>query len=340
MHPKGSCKQTCSDFTFTESKCKGSTCILSRRCTGDLVDCKYVAADATVCPADSPRRFDCIDYKRGPLLGKSGRCAKNTERRDSHWRFWYHCSNCLCLCDDPNSPSTVRHISLAPVTSNTSSNYIVTGVRFVMKDQILHLQIEEGLPGKRGYIQDGSTSWKAIPTMRKTSSEVAQLDYFHRGLHLDDISLNRSYVVTGVRLQKIGEHFGLRVQATQINPITAELLPRTSHWLGNENTPDNDVSPRREFVLDDVDVPTFSPKASVPDTVHDQFLLFGPTSRTKDVAQTTIPFIDIQAVRPSPAVWLKGVGIYHKGQPGYGGYVAPRVFTTDITEFMGEDVKK
>lgn len=48
--------------------------------------------------------------------------------------------------------------------------------------------------------------------MRKTSPQVAQLDYFHRGLDLDDIALNRSYVVTGVRLEKIGEHFGLRVQ--------------------------------------------------------------------------------------------------------------------------------
>jgi len=203
--------------------------------------------------------------------------------------------------------------------------------------------------------------------MRKTSPDVAKLDYFHRGLDLDDISLNRSYVVTGVRMHAIGEHFGLMVQvgilphstnsqipfilfkeikswivwqATQINPITAELLPRTSHWVSNDNTPDNDRSPRRELVLDDADVPTFSPKASFPDTVHDQFLLFGPTSRTKDVAQTTIPFIDIQPVRPSPAVWLKGFGIYHKGQPGYGGYVAPRVFTSDLTDYMGDDIRK
>ena len=58
------------------------------------------------------------------------------------------------------------------------------------------------------------------------------------------------------------------------------------------------------------------------------------------MAQTTVPFMDIQPVRPNPAVWLHGVGIYHKGQPGYGGFIAPRVFTNDASEFLVEEEKK
>lgn len=64
------------------------------------------------------------------------------------------------------------------------------------------------------------------------------------------------------------------------------------------------------------------------------YVEFGPTSRYKDVSQTTIPFIDLQEVRPNPPVWLRGVGVYHKGQPGYGGFVAPRVFTVSVVDFM------
>jgi len=37
--------------------------------------------------------------------------------------------------------------------------------------------------------------------------------------------------------------------------------------------------------------------------------------------QTTIPFIDAQPVAPSTGTWLSGVGLYHKGSPGYGGFV-------------------
>ena len=57
-------------------------------------------------------------------------------------------------------------------------------------------------------------------------------------------------------------------------------------------------------------------------------------SGSKDVSQTTIPFIDTQSVVPSPPTWLTGVGIYHKGRSGYGGFVAPRVFTKSVIDLM------
>ena len=87
-------------------------------------------------------------------------------------------------------------------------------------------------------------------------------------------------------------------------------------------------------MLNEADIPTFQSKASVPDSTSDQFVKFGPTSRSKDVAQTTIPFIDTQIVRPKPLVWLKGIGIYHKGQSGFGGYIAPRIITQNVAEYL------
>lgn len=43
---------------------------------------------------------------------------------DSWWRFLYHCSYCLCLCDDSQSPSTDRYFSLTPVLSDTQRNMV------------------------------------------------------------------------------------------------------------------------------------------------------------------------------------------------------------------------
>jgi hypothetical protein len=37
--------------------------------------------------------------------------------------------------------------------------------------------------------------------------------------------------------------------------------------------------------------------------------------------QTTIPFIDAQEVAPTTGSWLAGVGTYHKGREGFGGFV-------------------
>ena len=59
----------------------------------------------------------------------------------------FHCSYCLCKCDAPG-PNSDRYWSLASVTADTASNRIVTGVRFVKKDRVISLEIEqaEALP--------------------------------------------------------------------------------------------------------------------------------------------------------------------------------------------------
>lgn len=51
----------------------------------------------------------------------------------------------------------------------------------------------------------------------------------------------------------------------------------------------------------------------------------------KDAAQSTVPFIDTQEVTSNPPVPLSGVGIYHKGRQGYGGFLAPKIMTYDFT---------
>jgi len=268
------------------------------------------------------------------LLGKSQSCSGETTKRDSYWRLFYHCSNCFCLCDDPNSPTTVRHISLAPVTSNVHANQVVTGIRFVMKDGILHIQIEQGTAVKDGLIQEGSTEWKDLPKLSKKNGEqVMRMDYTNRALDLDDINVPPSYVVTGVRFRHLGSHVNIEVQATQMNPITSKLIHSSTHWLSNDNTPESS-NPRKKLKLNDVDVPILTDGPSKIDSLHDQYLEFEATSRSKDVAQLTIPFIDIQIVRPEPAVWLQGVGVYHKGRPGYGGFIGLRLFTKNLNEFM------
>ena len=48
------------------------------------------------------------------------------------------------------------------------------------------------------------------------------------------------------------------------------------------------------------------------DSKPDQFLQFDATSALKDVAQTTVPFLDAQPVSPAPSTWLAGAGLYHR----------------------------
>lgn len=62
--------------------------------------------------------------------------------------------------------------------------------------------------------------------------------------------------------------------------------------------------------------------------------MFDSTSISKDAAQTTIPYIDAQKVAPNSGVWLTGIGLYHKGNVGYGGFVGFLVKTLDFTNHL------
>lgn len=70
----------------------------------------------------SPRRYEYIEYENGKLFGNKGTCSRGTTKVDSWWRwlFW-HCSYCMCFCDDHNSSSD-RYFSLREVTSDVENN--------------------------------------------------------------------------------------------------------------------------------------------------------------------------------------------------------------------------
>lgn len=91
---------------------------------------------------------------------------------------------------------------------------------------------------------------------------------------------------------------------------------------------------RRQIRLKDPDVSTRANGLSAPDSEHNQFIHFTNTNIEKDAAQTTVPFIDAQSVVAQTPVPLNGAGIYHKGQPGYGGFIAPKIITFDYTPYL------
>ena len=47
-----------------------------------------------------------------------------------------------------------------------------------------------------------------------------------------------------------------------------------------------------------------------------------------------MPYIDAQKVSPNSGVWLTGIGLYHKGSIGYGGFVGWSVQTLDFSNHL------
>ncbi|XP_034653983.1 uncharacterized protein LOC117892096 [Drosophila subobscura] len=159
-------------------------------------------------------------------------------------------------------------------------------------------------------------------------------------MDLDEITSgsNLSLVVTGARFRVWGKHLNLEVRFSYFDLPTGRLVEpkRNSVWLDNSNTETTGEKPRQALDLTEPDVSTASEQTSMPLSTSNQFMKFTSSSKMKDAAQSTVPFIDMQEVVPHPAVPLAGLGIYHKGRPGFGGFFAPKVVTYDYSQYLKE----
>jgi hypothetical protein len=90
----------------------------------------------------------------------------------------------------------------------------------------------------------------------------------------------------------------------------------------------------REIKIYKPDIPTRSPSKSEPISTASSFVMFTHSDIHKDAAQTTVPFLDAQEVVTNPSMPLQGVGLYYKGQSGYGGFIAPKIFTIDLSIYV------
>jgi len=344
MNPSQKCTSQCSSFNYAEStSCfKDLFCAKQPQCKGRIFDCQFFHADAWVCMADGGegRRYDWVEYENGVLLGDKATC-KNKIKVDSWWRYiFWHCSYCLCKCDEITDDSH-RFWSLLPATADIAANKVVTGVRFTKIGKVIYPEIEQATALEEGGIDDSSREWVKPLEIRETDSNllvannsaVFTMSYEQRAVDLDSLVAPPGQVLTGVKLRRLGGHLNLEIQATPVKFREGKLLPDRSTWIGNDNTPATD-KPRTFVPIIMPDVPTKLQGQNKVDSTTDQYLQFDATSAHKDVSQTTIPFIDAQPVSPKPSTWLSGAGLYHKGQVGFGGFLGLKVSSYDFSRHL------
>ena len=111
----------------------------------------------------------------------------------------------------------------------------------------------------------------------------------------------------------------------QITALDNDGVPKlnTSRWMSNVA---NTSVMRTKVILDEPDQPILSPEPSLPSSTTNQYISIQMSSIKKDAAQTPVPFFDAQEVIESTDITLiRGLGIFHKGRPGWGGFLAFRI---------------
>lgn len=160
------------------------------------------------------------------------------------------------------------------------------------------------------------------------------VDYFtltreHRSINLDTIFLPLNKVVTGIRFQMNDNHrLIIEIRATDFDYETGMLLNlEQSAWIKHTDNRINEH--RQEITIDEPDSPTRTTNIQERFNSNNKFITFRSTDIKKDLSQLTVPFIEsvpLEASEPRP---LSGVGLYYKGEKGYGGYIAVKLITYD-----------
>lgn len=157
------------------------------------------------------------------------------------------------------------------------------------------------------------------------------LSWQNRSVNLDTVEVPAGKIVTGVRFRVINGALTLQVRATDFDFTAGRLTNlENSFWY---------VSPQKqrfELILESPDIPTNAVEKSIPSILPDRFVKFGPSDKYKDISQTTVPYIDSQLVESHNPGPLSGVGLYHKGFIGYGGFVAPKILNYNFSPHIVE----
>ncbi|KAK0079069.1 hypothetical protein PV326_008940 [Microctonus aethiopoides] len=152
------------------------------------------------------------------------------------------CFNEVCVCsvnttDQTYFPDTtfsiildppkIMKISVEPQHSDTANDMVVVGVKFILHDNAIHLQIQQAKISKHFIIADEG-SWKPVNIDKNNNTiNITYETMFDRRsiFYLDDVMVNPDYVVTGVKLaiNKDGTGFELHVHSTGYNHQTGEL---------------------------------------------------------------------------------------------------------------------
>jgi len=305
-------------------------------CRGTVVDCNFLGSDLNICAStEGIRRYNYIQYDNGRVLGdnralEQTQCDLSKGRAESWTRWFVHCSNCFCYCDDPTNSE--RHFSLHDVVSNIHKNKIVTGVALKKYLGVFHFLITEQELGSYATVNTSFPTWASWnrnenfyindPQIRD-GIDYHTLSWQNRSVNLDTVEVPDGKVVTGVRFRVVDGALTIQVRATEFDFATGRLQNlENSFWYASN------AKNRVELVLERPNIPTKADIKSIPDVRNNQYIRFQPTDMQKDIAQTTIPFIDAQLVQPGPnLVPLAGIGLFYKGFPQNGGFIAPKVLT-------------
>ncbi|XP_044578454.1 uncharacterized protein LOC123261054 isoform X2 [Cotesia glomerata] len=325
----------------------------------DFKECQYITKSFDICEPEKndSRNYQWFKDSNGVVYGpgQNELCPNTVKSLSSYYQAstMYFCDYCVCICQrhPEDKPNVVTVFSFRDQISNIKENKVVVGVRFVKKDNMIHVQIKEAELDSN-LKDEGFSVWKELENFYydkyldqyvlivnsiKGSLSLG-LDYGHpERMNIDDLIAPSGFVITGVRFRYAGDSF----HSPHVKFGAVELQTRVSAYDVIEKKISNDplthwISPKKQDKRDELklyepDNPTKSIENNI-DSKPGQFVRFQASDLKKDAGQSTVPFFDALPAEGTPEFPLEGIGIIHKGSKGSGGYLAFRIFDLDFSQ--------
>ncbi|KYB24896.1 hypothetical protein TcasGA2_TC031803 [Tribolium castaneum] len=337
LNPYQRCENECDSFKMTTTQ----NCVYEKEWCKEEIPCSKIISCTSLhstmhnLPKDN-RRYHHIKLSNGTFFGPKRQCTGNIKIHTYSYRNSY-CPYCFCLCEEGQVSYSERYVNLRITKANISDNRVVTGLRFIKHNQIVHLHIQEGKLLEKGYVDPKTVQWVPPDNYKIDDRNIYEEEDYHtlsweeRSLELTEIVAEEGSVVIGVRFKKTLGGVKLEVLTTTFDFDTGKLEDNTT-WNIFKNT----ITPNlinQEIKLDSPDIPIHKNLASI-DFSENTYINFTNTDYDKDAGQTTVPFFDAQPVYSTAPTPLSGIGLFHKGRKGSGGFITPKILTYDLTKHI------
>ncbi|XP_034945407.1 uncharacterized protein [Chelonus insularis] len=337
-------------------------------CRGKIHDCGWIGGQVDMCEY-------VRSYANG-WYGSYSTCSNGTyEEVIGELRDIYRCDTCICKCEENLKDSkAIRTFSLRKQITNIDENKVLSDVKFVLKNKMIHIQIEEAPLLPIGQLNKNESSWVPLEDFEYFPEFAEGLfflvkenwDYHHlyidvdytfiqgdhKTLYLDEISAGPNFVVTGVRLNHETVTYSDDGSSRNVSPIQLEIHVTPFDYLTGKLTPTDDnpsrwiepltqpklppayAKPREELGDGAEKVYLDNSVQNPPHLQPNKYIKFKQSTIFDDAGQSTLPFMDARSIAPSNFLAFDGLGLAYRAHDQYGGFVILKGMTIDATNYM------
>ncbi|KAK0174609.1 hypothetical protein PV327_010367 [Microctonus hyperodae] len=305
LNPNHDCDFNCIDYSNTHHYTVKKNEVANREsiCNGHIYSCKKILPKK-ICVNNETCDIDAlsspVDIQRG-------------------------CSICACTCDENKSQQSIRYVNLRSVMSFHIKGYIVTGIRFVIINRTISLQIQQGVYNNIT-VDPTTVRWKKINDINPNDadeSEIVKLNYNRRSFALDDVLLPIDSVVIGVKFILERGLIKLRIMGSNrknfggLDTFQRKTLVSCDMRIN-----------RDEINTKGLTIPTLKKFNNRIFSEQNKFsTIFKQAKMTNSTKEYIVPFIDLQDVVTNPPSPIVGAGLHLRYDIGSGGFLAPKIMS-------------